>query len=96
MTARCARHCIVPPALLYRLARSADEALRQAALHALALDERFRLARAESAARLHTMPKPVTFARIGGQPQRTIYDQQDSESQTPGGLFRRSDRTVVR
>jgi len=88
MTARCARHCIVPPALLYRLAHSADEALRHAALRALALDERFRLARAESAARLHPMPKPVTFARVGGQPQRTIYDQQNSESQTPGAVLR--------
>jgi Thermolysin metallopeptidase, alpha-helical domain len=43
MTASCARHCIVPPGLLYRLARSDDETLRHAALHALALDEHFRL-----------------------------------------------------
>jgi Zn-dependent metalloprotease len=84
MTARCAQHCILPPGLLNRLARSDDEALRDAALNGLALDGRFRLARAESAANLIRGPKSVTFARIGGQPQRTIYDQQHSESQTPG------------
>lgn len=88
MTACCAQPCILPSSLLYRLARSDDEALREAALHALALDDRFRLARAESAARSLWLPRPVTFARIGGQPQRTIYDQHDSESQTPGAVLR--------
>jgi Zn-dependent metalloprotease len=88
MTARCARHCILPPGLLHRLARSDDEALREAALSGLALDGRFRLARAESAASLLRMPTPVTFSRIGGQPQRTIYDQRGSESQTLGAIAR--------
>ncbi|MGH3721292.1 MAG: M4 family metallopeptidase [Pseudonocardiaceae bacterium] len=88
MTARCAQHCILPPGLLYRLARSDDDALRDAALNALAVDGRFRLARAESAASLLRSPRPVTFARVGGQPQRTIYDQQSSESQTPGAVMR--------
>jgi Zn-dependent metalloprotease len=88
MAARCAPHCILPPGLLHRLARSADDALREAALSSLALDSRFRLARAESSARLLRLPRPVTFARIGGQPQRTIYDQQGSESQTPGVVMR--------
>jgi Zn-dependent metalloprotease len=88
MTARCAQHCILPPGLLHRLARSEEEALRDAALNALALDGRFRLARAESAARLFRLPTPVTFARAGGQPQRTIYDQQGSQSQTPGAVMR--------
>jgi Zn-dependent metalloprotease len=88
MTVRCAHHCILPPSLLRGLARSDEEALRDAALNALALDGRFRLARAESAARLFRLPKSVTFSRIGGQPQRTIYDQQGSESQTPGAVMR--------
>jgi hypothetical protein len=88
MTARCAQHCILPPGLLHRLARSEEEALRDAALNVLALDGRFRLARAESAASLLWPPRPVTFARIGGQPQRTIYDQQGSESQIPGVVMR--------
>ncbi|HET9256454.1 MAG TPA: M4 family metallopeptidase [Pseudonocardiaceae bacterium] len=88
MTARCARHCILPPGLLRRLARSADEAVRDAALRSLALDGRFRLARAETAASLLRIPKSVSFARIGGQPQRTIYDQRNSESQSPGKVVR--------
>lgn len=88
MTARWPQRCILPPGLLHRLARSEDEALRDAALNALALDGRFRLARAESAASLLRLPRPVTFARAGGQPQRTIYDQQGSESQTPGAVIR--------
>ena len=88
MTASCMRRCIVPPSLLYRLASSADEAVRDAALNALVLDARFRLARAECAAMLRRLPVPVTFGRAGGQPQRTIYDQQGSESQTPGVVVR--------
>jgi Zn-dependent metalloprotease len=88
MTARCAQHCILPPGLLNRLARSDEEAVRNAALNGLALDGRFRLARAESAASLLQPAKLVTFGRIGGQPQRTIYDQHGSESQTPGAVAR--------
>ncbi|MBV8541029.1 MAG: M4 family metallopeptidase [Pseudonocardiales bacterium] len=88
MTARCVQHCILPPSLLHRLARSDDDALRDAALNTLAFDGRFRLARAESAASLLRSPRPATFARIGGRPQRTIYDQQGSESQTPGVVMR--------
>jgi Zn-dependent metalloprotease len=88
MTARCTQRCILPPGLLHRLARSGDKALRDAALTGLALDGRFRLARAESAASMLRLAKPVTFARLGGQPQRTIYDQHGSESQTPGTVER--------
>jgi Zn-dependent metalloprotease len=88
MTARGALHCIVPPGVLHRLAHSDDPQLRDTALRALAMDSRFRLARAESAARRAPAPKPVTFARIGGAPQRTIYDQHGSQSQTPGTVLR--------
>ncbi len=88
MTARRARNCILPPGMLRRLARADEEGIRDAALNALAVDGRFRLARAESAASLRRLSSPVTFARLGGQPQRTIYDQQGSESQTPGTVLR--------
>ncbi len=82
-------HCIVPPDLLYELARSGDEATRSAAISTLFIDQQFRLTRAESAARFGGRDaRPVTFARIGGQPQRTIYDQQHSETQTPGKVAR--------
>src|SRR5690348_4428703 len=81
--------CIVPPGLLDRLARTSNEATRNAALDTLALDRRFRLTRAESAARAGGfLARPITFARTGGQPNRTIHDQQHSESQTPGVVVR--------
>jgi Zn-dependent metalloprotease len=89
LTTRNPLHCIVPPGLLDRLARASDEAVRNAALDTLALDRRFRLTRAESAARAGGfLARPVTFARTGGQPNRTIHDQQHSESQTPGVVVR--------
>jgi Zn-dependent metalloprotease len=82
------RQCILPPGVLRRLARTGDDELRAAALDALAVDTRFRIARAESVAGTPRALRPVTFGRIGGQPRRSVYDQQHSESQTPGQLVR--------
>ncbi|MFN2478672.1 MAG: M4 family metallopeptidase [Pseudonocardiaceae bacterium] len=70
------------------MARSDDAELRAAALDTLAIDTRFRLARAESAASMLQAPQPVTFGRTGGQPQRTIYDQHHRTSQTVGKVVR--------
>ncbi|HMA46774.1 MAG TPA: hypothetical protein VKP11_06200, partial [Frankiaceae bacterium] len=73
---RGARHCILPPDLLSRVARGRDEELRRAALDTLALDATFRLTRAELAARRTPAGLRVgTVGALGGQPQRTIYDQ---------------------
>ena len=67
-----------------RLVQSGDDEQRGAALRTLELDHQFRIARAEAAARRGgRSARPVTFARIGGQPNRTIYDQGHSETQTP-------------
>ncbi len=89
-------HCIVPPGLLDRLARSGDEATRSAALDTLAVDRRFRLGRAEAAGRTGGFQvRPVTFARVGGHPNRTIYDQQHSQSQTPGTVVRSEGQAAV-
>src|SRR5512146_219091 len=89
LSTRHSLHCIVPPGLLDRLARASNEETRNAALDTLALDRRFRLSRAESAARTGGfLARPITFGRTGGQPNRTIYDQQHSESQTPGVAVR--------
>ena len=85
MAERNALRCILPPGLLDRLARSDEEAVRRSALDALRLDSRFRIARAESASRTGgRTTAPVTFARIGGSPHRTIYDQEHGTSQTLG------------
>jgi Zn-dependent metalloprotease len=86
---RNALRCILPPGLLDRLARSDQEAVRRSALDALRLDARFRIARAESASRTGgRSTAPVTFARIGGKPNRTIYDQDHGTSQTLGRVVR--------
>src|SRR5207244_669227 len=71
--------------ILHKLASAGDEGVRAAALQTLELDHKFRLARAETAARRGgRLIAPVTFSRIGGQPSRTIYDQQHHTRQTPG------------
>jgi Zn-dependent metalloprotease len=81
--------CILPPSLLDRLARADDAALRERALDAMRLDSRFRLARAESASRIGgRTTAPVTFARIGGQVNRTVYDKDHEETQTLGRVVR--------
>ena len=81
--------CILPPNLLDRLARTGDAALRNAALNALRTDARFRLARAEAASRRGgPTAQPITFARIGGLPNRTVYDQQHKTAQTLGKVVR--------
>ncbi len=88
-SARRIRQCILPPGLLERIARSADEQTRAAALDTLAIDRNFRLTRAEAAGRTGGfLVRPVTFGRAGGHPHRTIFDQRHSTSQTPGAVVR--------
>ncbi|WP_239307981.1 M4 family metallopeptidase [Frankia sp. Cj3] len=63
--------------------------MRAAALRTLQLDHSFRLARAETAARSGgPTARRITFGRQGGRPQRTIYDQQQQQSQTLGTRVR--------
>jgi Zn-dependent metalloprotease len=89
MTERHPRHCIMPPNLLHRLAQSGDEGLRDAALQALRIDARIRLARAEDAARRGgPRAQPITSGRIGGSPQRTIHDQHHATAQSFGAVVR--------
>ena len=89
-------HCILSPDLLDRLARVGDEAVRNAALDTLQFDHLFRLARAEMASRLGGhFARPITFGRIGGHPQRTIYDQEHSTVQTPGKVARAEGQPAV-
>jgi Zn-dependent metalloprotease len=89
-------HCILPPDLLDRLARAGDEAVRTAALDTMQFDHLFRLTRAEMASRRGgRQSRPITFARIGGQPQRTIYDQRHSTIQRPGKVARTEGQRAV-
>src|SRR3954447_14416652 len=90
-------HCILPPNLLRRLLRHRDADVRAAAAETLELDHRFRIARAEAAARRGgRAAQPVTFARVGGQPHRTICEQNNSESQTPGRVVRSEGQDAVK
>jgi Zn-dependent metalloprotease len=88
--------CILPASLLDKLARSDDPAVRAAALDAMALDNRFRIARAESASRVGgRSAAPVTFARIGGQSHRTVYDQKNGTNQSLGTVARAEGAAAV-
>jgi Zn-dependent metalloprotease len=88
MCGRNPLHCILPPGVLHKLAEQA-ETDTAAILATLALDHKFRLARAEAAARAGGRElRTITFARIGGQAQRTVYDQENQEAQTPGRVAR--------
>ena len=95
MTLNAGRRCILSPAAMRPKAQSDDRELRAAALDTLALDARFRLARAESVATAPRAAQQVTFGRAGGQPQRTIYDQRHSTSQSLGTVVRVEGQAAV-
>ena len=60
-----------------------------AALETLSIDNSFRLARAESAARTPARgARMAALGRVGGQPHRSIYDQQHSDVHASGSLAR--------
>jgi Zn-dependent metalloprotease len=89
MTHRCPLHCIVPPGLLLRIARSGADAEREAALRTLALDHTFRQVRAERATRQAIAPAtPRLLTGPVGEPHRTIYDQQEGDATELGRLAR--------
>ena len=81
--------CILPPNILLNLAREGSPEQRDAALATLAVDQSFRLSRAEAAARTparHTRAASLTAG--GGQPHRSIYDQHHSSAPKIGTLVR--------
>src|SRR5256714_960645 len=96
MCVRNPLHCILPPGVLHKLAEAEDGETRGAVLETLALDHKIRLARAEAAARTGGRgTQAVTFARIGGRVQRTIYDQEHNRDQTPGRVARAEGQDAV-
>jgi Zn-dependent metalloprotease len=85
MSVRNPMHCIVPPGLLDRIIRTGNDAEREAALRTLAIDQSFRLGRAEAAA--ITVPTQLRGPAVGGTaggPHRTIYDQGHSDAMALG------------
>jgi Zn-dependent metalloprotease len=96
MCTRSPLHCILPPGVLHKLARAGNAQVRDAALATLELDHKFRVARAETAGRRGgRTQQAVTFARVGGKANRTVYDQQHSNNQTPGKVLRREGQRPV-
>jgi Zn-dependent metalloprotease len=90
-------HCILPPSVLHKLAQQGSGNVRAVAIASLELDHKFRLARAETAGRQGGRSiQPVTFSRIGGKVNRTIYDQQHGTAQTPGKVARREGQRPVK
>src|SRR5665213_2371830 len=85
---RCSMHCILPPRLLRKLAETGSEEVRKSALRALSLDHTFRQSRAVAAARPAADLGDMLAAAVGGKPQRSIYDQHESEAHQLGTLVR--------
>src|SRR5690242_10917520 len=96
MLAPSSLFCMLQPDLLHALILRGDASTRAAALDSLVQDQQIRVARAEVAARARgRAAETVTFGRIGGQPQRTIYDQLHQTSQSPGRVARSEGQAPV-
>jgi Zn-dependent metalloprotease len=95
--AHCSIACIVPPDLLHEIAdKSADVALRKAALEALAVDTTLRTQRAVNAARTIAPPiRAVAAASGGGSVQRFIHDQKHKADTVAGAVVRSEGQAKV-
>lgn len=89
------QQCALGPDILSHLIARGSAEVREAALNTMRLDHSFRLTRAEASAA--TVPQAatfVTFARIGGRPQRNVAQQANEEVQTPGVIARAEGQPV--
>ncbi len=81
--------CIVPPDLLRDIIRNGDEHERGAAADTMAVDQTFRTLRSAFAATVAaTQVAMRPMGGAGGQPQRTIYDQKNSNDIALGTVAR--------
>ncbi|MGH9265413.1 MAG: M4 family metallopeptidase, partial [Acidimicrobiales bacterium] len=81
--------CIVPPDLLRDIIRGGNEEERGTAADTMAVDQTFRTLRAAFAATVaatHVAMRPM--GGMGGSPQRTIYDQKNSNAIALGTIAR--------
>ena len=89
--------CIVPPDLLRDIIRNGNEAERWAAADTMAVDTTFRSLRAAFAATVAASPMAMRpMGGMGGQPQRTIYDQKNSNAIALGTVARNEGAPKVR
>lgn len=89
--------CIVPPDLLRDVIRNGTEAQREAAADTMAVDQTFRTLRSAFAATVaanHVAMRPM--GGMGGIPQRTIYDQGNSNAIALGTVARTEGQKPVR
>jgi len=81
--------CIVPPDLLRDVIREGTAAEREAAADTMAIDQTFRTLRAAFAATTAATRSAMRpMGGMGGQPQRTIYDQKNSNAIALGTVAR--------
>ena len=89
--------CIVPPDLLRDVIRDGSEAERGAAADTLAVDVTFRTLRATFAATVAANQVAMRpMGGRGGQPQRTVYDQGNSDALALGTVARTEGQKAVR
>jgi Zn-dependent metalloprotease len=89
--------CIVPPDLLRDVIRNGSEAEREAAADTIAIDQSFRTLRAAFAATVAANQVAMRpMGGMGGQPQRTIYDQGNSDAIALGTVARTEGQKAVR
>jgi Zn-dependent metalloprotease len=89
--------CIVPPDLLRDIIRNGNEAERGSAADTMAVDQTFRTLRAAFAATIAANQVAMRpMGGMGGQPQRTIYDQGNSNAIALGTVARTEGQKAVR
>ena len=89
--------CIVPPDLLRDVIRNGTEEERGTAADTMAVDQTFRTLRAAFAATVAaTQVAMRPMGGMGGQPQRAIYDQGNSNAIALGTVARTEGQTRVR
>jgi len=89
--------CIVPPDLLRDIIRNGTEQQRETAADTMAVDQTFRTLRSAFAAMTgahQAVMRPM--GGMGGQPQRTVYDQGNSNALALGMVARTEGQKAVR
>lgn len=88
--------CIVPPDLLRDIIRNGTEAERATAADTMAVDQTFRTLRSAFAATVAANREAMRpMGGMGGQPQRTIYDQGHSDAIALGTVARTEGQRAV-
>jgi Zn-dependent metalloprotease len=89
--------CIVPPDLLRDIIRNGNAAERGAAADTIAIDQTFRTLRAAFAATVAANQVAMRpMGGMGGSPQRTIYDQKNSNAIALGTVARTEGQKKVK